>query len=254
MWENFSRDHTLRLKFRFDDKVYRTVAEDNFGTIERTFNPDYNLSEHIPAGEGREARVNTAPMQRFVWANGLGIITEGLPEYGVEGNDLFITLLRSVGKLSGGAIETRGTPAGPPLDVPGAQCLGVQRVRYAIYATDKPEELFMEADQFMRPVLTEAGVARDNSGEKEIPHSLLNFDNPHIYTYAVKLPYNQEQNGMIVRLMNTSDREQRINIQSELKFSRITEVNSLESPVSKPMDTAQEIIFKPYELKSLLME
>ena len=115
MWENHSRDHILQLKFKLSDKVYRTFAENTFGIIERDFNPDYSLSKSDAAVKNQELKVNTAPMQRFVWANGLGIIAEGLPEYGVDGDELYITLLRSVGKLSRGAIDTRGTPAGSVL-------------------------------------------------------------------------------------------------------------------------------------------
>ncbi|OGI16689.1 MAG: hypothetical protein A2287_03940 [Candidatus Melainabacteria bacterium RIFOXYA12_FULL_32_12] len=254
MWENFSRDHTLQVKFRFSDKVYKTIAENNFGLIERTFNPDYSLSASMPAEKGQELKTNTAPMQRFVWANGLGVITEGLPEYGVDGNDLYITLLRSVGKLSRESLGTRNLAAGPPLDTPGAQCLGVQRLRYAICATEKPEELFMEADQFMRSILTETGVAQDNSKEQEIPHNLLNLDNPNIYTYALKLPHDNKQKGLVVRLMNISDIEQNIKIKSDQGFFSIVEVNSLEEHIAQQASIDEEIQFKPYELKTLLLK
>ncbi|EKE03739.1 MAG: hypothetical protein ACD_20C00157G0016 [uncultured bacterium] len=254
VWENFSRDHTLQVKFRFSDKVYRTFAENAFGLIERTFNPDYSLSANMPAEKGQELQTNTAPMQRFVWANGLGIITEGLPEYGVDENDLYITLLRSTGKLSRETLDTRNLAAGPPLDTPGAQCLGVQKVRYAICAVEKPDDLFIEADQFMRSILTETGVAQDNSREAEIPHNLLNLDNPNIYTYAVKSPHGKEQKGLIVRLMNISDTAQSIKIQSDLGFSRIMEVNSLEEPTLNQFNPDEEIKFKPYELMTLLLD
>lgn len=253
MWENFSRDHTLQVKFRFSEKIYRTVAENTFGLIERTFNPDYSLSSHMPAPKGKELKTNTAPMQRFVWANGLGVIAEGLPEYGVDENDLYITLLRSVGKLSRETLGTREPAAGPPLYVPGAQCLGVQRVKYAICATDKPEELFMEADQFMRGIITEAGVAQDDLKEQEIPRNLINLDNPHIYSYAVKPPINGVQQGIIVRLMNISDTDQTLKISSDQEYLRITETNSLEEPITQQKSINEEIYFKPYELKTLMI-
>ncbi|MFH0702761.1 MAG: glycoside hydrolase family 38 C-terminal domain-containing protein [bacterium] len=252
-WENTSKDHILQLRFKHEEKIYKTVSENTFGLIERDFDPDYNLAEHIPASKGQELKTNTAPMQRFVWANGLGIITEGLSEYGVIGNDIYITLLRSVGKLSRGAIDTRGIPAGPPLDVPEAQCLKIQKVRYALCATNKPEALFMEADQFMKPLITSIGMAQDNSREHKIPHNLLVFDNSSIYTYAVKSPENKNTKGIIIRLMNISSEKQSINIKTEHNFSKITEVNSLEKPVSEEIEINQEVKFNPFELKTFLL-
>jgi len=249
-WENLSCDHILQVRFKFSEKVCKTFAENNFGIIERTFDPDYDITNYLPAGKDNELKSNTAPMQRFVFANGLGIITEGLTEYGVEGNDLYITLLRSVGKLSGGAIGSRGTPAGPPLDVPGAQCIGEQKARYAICAVHKPEELFMEADRFLGCILTETGIAEDNSAEEGIIKNLLNFNNPDIYTYAVKLPNDKNQKGIIARLMNISDRKQCIKISSDINFKEIKEVNSLENTTSEGL---KQIEFKPYEVKSLLL-
>jgi len=251
-WENYSRDHVLQLKFRFSDKIYKAISEDTFGLIERNFDPDYSLSGSMPAEKDKELKTNTAPMQRFVWANGLGIITEGLTEYGVDDNDLYITLLKAVGKLSRGAIDTRGTPAGPPLDIPGAQGLGKNYVRYALCVTDTPEKLFMEADQFMMGILTETGFSQ-NSKSKKIPKNLLNYDNPHIYTYAVKLPENNIK-GVITRLMNLSGEDQEITITSDQDFKFITEVNSLENPLSESVNIKNKIRFKPYELKSFRLE
>lgn len=253
-WENFSKDHILQVKFKFDDKIYKTVSENNLGLIERNFDPDYSLSASIPAKKGYELKTNTAPMQRFVWANGLGVITEGLSEYGVHQHDLYITLLRSVGKLSNGAIDTRNIPAGPPLDVPDAQCLGKQKARYAFCAANNPEELFIEADRFMRSILTESGVANDASCEKEIPHNLINYNNSEIYTYAVKLPCDENQKGLIIRLMNISGNNQAMKISSDNKFSGFTEVNSLEEKLSEFYKIEEEIKFRPYELKTLLVE
>lgn len=71
-------------------------------------------------------------MQRFVWANGLGIITHGLTEYEVSKNTLAVTLLRSIGIISNPKNPARTTPAGPPLDVPGAQQLGENTAEFSI--------------------------------------------------------------------------------------------------------------------------
>ena len=254
MWENLSRDHILQLRFGFNDKVYKTVSENNFGLIERQFNPDYNVVDYIPAEKDKELKMNTAPMQRFVWANGLGIIGEGLSEYGLEGDELYLTALRSVGLLSRGAMDTRGTPAGPPLLTPGSQCLGVQRIRYALYPTSKPQELLKEADQFMRSILAEVGISEDTSGEKSILSDLLKINNPNIYIYAVKPTFNQVQNELTIRLMNISNKKQALKLSSDIKFSKIFETNGLEEKSATEYALTDKIEFKPYELKTLILD
>lgn len=249
-WENLSKDHLLQIRFNFPEKVYKTFAENNFGIIERDFDPDYNQFEKFPAKKDFEIKSNTAPMQRFVFANGLGIITEGIAEYGVEKNDLFITILRTTEKISGGAIGTRGTPAGPPLNVPKAQCIGKQNVKFAICAAKQPEELFMEADQFFGCILTETGISKTKSEQTKIIRNFINFNNPDIYVYSLKLPQNKKQKGIIVRLMNISCKSQSLKINSDLKFNKINEINLLEDKITEKSD---KLLFKPYELKSLLL-
>ena len=71
-------------------------------------------------------------MQRFVWANGFGVITKGLTEYEVSKNSLKITLLRSTGIISNPKNPARTTPAGPPIEVPEAKQLGENTAEFAI--------------------------------------------------------------------------------------------------------------------------
>ncbi len=235
-WENTLKDHVIQVKFRFPEKIYETVAENTFGLIKRRFNPDYRIEKHMPAEKGRELSTNTAPMQRFVFTQGLGILTEGLPEYGVSGNDLFITILRATGKLSGVSLGTRNLPAGPPLSVPGAQCAGRQTVRYAICEADSPQELFRHADEFMGCTLAEFGEAQ--SGD------FLTINNPDILVYGIKFP--EKTDGIITRAVNISDKPQKTGFNSEF-----IETDSLEEPISGIYGINEEIIFKPGELKTV---
>ena len=78
-------------------------------------------------------------MQRYVGAQRVGIITKGLTEYEVKDNSILITLLRSVGIISNPKNTTRSTPAGPPIEVPGAQQLGLNIVEFAV-GTFEPNE------------------------------------------------------------------------------------------------------------------
>lgn len=219
-WENTAKDHIIQVKFELPEKIYETISENTFGLIKRSFDPDYRIEDHMPAAKGVELKTNSAPLQRFVYAQGLGVITEGLHEYVVSGNTLLITLLRSTEKLSKVTLGTRNFPAGPPLDTPGAQCLGRQTARYAICRPNSPEELFKEADEFMGCTLAEYGSVEDED--------FLCINNPDIVVYGVQYPENGK--GIIVRAFNLSGTARSVSLKSEI------------------------VEFKPYELKTLWLK
>ena len=131
-WENEDKNRLLQVRLHFGNLITETYSEDMNTLIKREFNPNYNIREHLPKTKGLEAKTNTAPMQRFVWAQGVGIITKGLTEYEVYKNTLSVTLLRSIGVISNPKNSSRSTPAGPPLEVPQAQQTGNNWAEFAI--------------------------------------------------------------------------------------------------------------------------
>ena len=131
-WVNLLSNRLWQVKFNLPKKITETQSEDANLLIKRKFNPDYDIRENLPDRKGLEAWTNTAPMQRFVWANGFGVITKGLTEYEVSKNSLKITLLRSTGIISNPKNPARTTPAGPPIEVPEAQQLGENTAEFAI--------------------------------------------------------------------------------------------------------------------------
>lgn len=131
-WLNLSSNKRWQVRFNFPNKVKEVKSEDMNMLISRKFNPDYDIRENLPTEKGKEAKTNTAPFQRFVWVNGLGIVTKGINEYEVKDNHLALTLLRSTGMISNPKNPARTTPAGPPIEVPGLQQLGENEVEFAI--------------------------------------------------------------------------------------------------------------------------
>ena len=131
-WDNKFKNKLWQAKFIMPDKVTTTFSEDMNSIIERTFDPDYDMLEHLPKTRGIEVKTNFAPMQRLVWAQGFGIITKGLTEYEVFQNGLSITLLRSTGVISNPKNPSRSTPAGPPIEVPEAQQLGINTAEFSV--------------------------------------------------------------------------------------------------------------------------
>ncbi len=131
-WNNKFRNKLWQVKFLLPNPITETFSEDMNTIIRREFNPDYDLLKHLPEKRGLEAKTNFAPMQRLVWAQGVGIITKGLTEYEVFGNGLSITLLRSIGIISNPHNPSRTTPAGPPIKVPKAQQLGKNSAEFSV--------------------------------------------------------------------------------------------------------------------------
>lgn len=246
-WKNISKDHILQLKFNLPEKIYKTISEDHFGLIERDFDPDYSLGDNIPVEFKKELKTNTACMQRFFWSQGLGLITEGLVEYGIDGNQLYLTLLRSIGTLSKGQISTRGLAAGPQIPTPEAQCLGKQTARYALYITEEPKDLFRQADFFMGNTVSQQGFSEIDLLKS---NQILGVENSNIYIYSVKSPFDKNKKGIVLRMVNLSKEQQIINLSSIVNKS-IYELNSLEEKGSERNFIDSEIVFKPYELKTL---
>lgn len=123
-WDNKLKNKIWQVKFNLKQPVTETYSEDMNSIIKREFNPEYDMRKHLPKERGIEVKTNFAPMQRYVGAQGFGIITQGLTEYEIKEKSILITLLRSTGVISNPKNPSRSTPAGPPIEVPEAQQSG----------------------------------------------------------------------------------------------------------------------------------
>jgi len=124
---NAARDHRLRAHFPLPFASARSHADGAFDVVARG----------LEAEGGFESPLATYPSRRWVDVSGdgvgLAVLHQGTPEYElVDGRDLALTLLRSVGWLSRQDLTTRSGPAGPAIETPGAQLLGEHTFRLAI--------------------------------------------------------------------------------------------------------------------------
>ena len=87
-------------------------------------------------------------MQRFVSSQNFALITKGNQEYEVNKNTLYLTLLRSTGVISNPKNSTRGTPAGPPIETPMLQSLGMNKANFAIAFENNEENIYKLAEEF----------------------------------------------------------------------------------------------------------
>lgn len=153
-WENKSTNHILQIGFNLKEKIYSTINEDLFGTVERTFNPDFDIYAHIPAPRGIELKPNTSPMQRFMQTQNFALIAKGNSEYEINKNTVNLTLLRATGIISNPNNPTRGTPAGPPLKTPELQCIGNNSATFAIAFVSNEKEIFKITEEVYSPYIS----------------------------------------------------------------------------------------------------
>ena len=131
-WDNNLKNKLWQVKFNLKKPVAETYSEDMNSIINRKFDPEYDMRKHLPKVRGIEVKTNFAPMQRYVGAQGFGIITQGLTEYEVKDKSLLVTLLRSTGVISNPKNPSRSTPAGPPIEVLEAQQLGHNTAEFSV--------------------------------------------------------------------------------------------------------------------------
>ncbi len=126
---NRARDHRLRAHFPLPAVVNGSDAECAFTVVHRGLTAESGMHEEA---------LPTFPSRRFVDASdgvaGLTLVHDGLLEYEVlnDGQEIALTLLRSVGYLSRSEPLFRPNPAGPTVPVTGAQLSGAQRADYAV--------------------------------------------------------------------------------------------------------------------------
>ena len=208
----------MQIGLNLEKDITETESDDLTGYIKRKFDPNYNIYEKIPAPRGVELKLNTAPMQKFVFSQNIGVITKGLQEYEINKNTLLITLLRATGTISNPQNSTRGTPAGPPLPTPDLQMLGKNQANFAICFKDKIEELEIETEKFYNSAILFNAKLKNQK--------LFNFNNKFIQISTIKTNKN---NDLIIRFVNKSEKEEYINFTTELKNKGIYITDAMEN-------------------------
>lgn len=249
-WENKSKNHLLQAVFPVEEDIYSTMVENHFGTLERRFDPHYDIYEHIPARKATELKVNFAPAQRFVQAKDIALFNEGLPEYEVFKNELRLTILRSTGYLSIENTQTRAAYAGPELATPGNQCLRVNRARYAIHPKTTEPNLFMLAERFMGCTTCFEGIS-ETQGEALPQKPAVRWTNPNVI--ATRYKYAEEEDAVILHLLNLTCFPQQLDLIANFKYICINETNLTNLITNK--DTPNNLLtMTPYELKAILIK
>lgn len=228
-WNNKSLNHILQAKLNMENPVTETYSDDLAGFIKRKFNPDYNIYDLLPAPRGIELKHNTAPLQKCLWTQNIGVITEGLQEYEVWKNELRLTLLRATGTISNPHNPTRGTPAGPPLPTPDLQMIGDNSARFAICFSEKIQNIQPSVEKFYdAAMLLQANLAQID---------LFNSGNKNIILTTIKT---NTENDLIIRFLNTSNLKQKLKFTTKLKNKAVYITDAMEQIQTKYADSIIE--------------
>ncbi|MBS1954675.1 MAG: hypothetical protein JST89_10835 [Cyanobacteria bacterium SZAS-4] len=207
-WENKSTDHRLEVLMDTELDVQMSFAENHFSVVKRE-RP--HLKTSLPVANGAEAPLDRMPCQRFFVANDQVFFNAGLPEYGMDGSNVSITLLRAFSHLSRPRLQTRGGGAGPGVATPEGNCLGLNRASYGwsplapsrggIFTDSLPEAQLIRVYKLVELFEGRFRAALTHSSWNDKITSLLSIENP-----AVRLVSSYIfDHCLYLRLLNVTD-------------------------------------------------
>lgn len=268
VWNNQARDHRLEVLLNTGSPVKTTWSENHFSLLER------KVSEHqakLPAPKYTESPLDRFPCQRFFVANDQAFFNLGLPEYGVDGSSVSITLLRAISMLSRRRLLTRGGGAGPYMPVPEGNCLGENVVSYgwsplAVSGLDPvlPSNKVAPGglDDTSRANayrLTErfegslwATPLTSQSASEVLSLSSISLDNPRIR--CVALYSNDKGKSVLLRVLNTAMTNQESVLRlsdSSATIEKVDLAGHKQSVLSAKDGAPIKIVFGPNELLTL---
>lgn len=253
--ENVGRDHRLRLLFPTGIRTGRVLVRDLLGLVSRPAEP--------PVQDGWVERPGGLAPQRGLIAvvddrAGLGVLTEGLPEYeavpGPDGLALAVTLLRSTGWLARADLLTRRDTVGPPVKTAEAQCPGRHRFRLGLLtypAETGPAALLGEAEAFRAGLL--GVVAGRWPGRRAPAGTLLDVEAGGLVLSAL---YSTD-GGLLVRFYNPEPTEQAARLRLPTGCRRAVGADALgrpEGPEFSPDDEGfVRLPVGPFGLRTFLL-
>jgi alpha-mannosidase len=203
--DNRACDHRLRVHFPTPVRTDCSAAEGTFDVVRRPQGVPANTDDWI------EQPVPTHPQKSFVDVSdgkiGLLVANRGLPEFEVlqapDGSTtIALTLLRCVGWLSRDDFPCRRGHAGPAMETPEAQCLGLARFDYAVVPhAGAWQRAYAQAHAFSAPLrAVSTGL---HEGVLPPTQSMIHLEGQNLVLSAVKAA--EAGDGLIVRFYNIAE-------------------------------------------------
>ncbi len=229
--DNLARDHRLQVEFPIPIVTAHVDAGQTFDVVRRPIDLPHDTADWI------EQPRPEAPLQNFVSISagptGLTLATRGLPEYlarrDAQGTTLALTLLRGIGWLSRDDLATRSGHAGPALETPGAQEIGVHEFEYALIpSAGNWRNTFADAHAFAAPL--RAVATSVHGGSLPSTASFVEVTPREFVISAIK--HAEDGQGLIIRGYNSSDQPIDVALRSHRKFKHAARVNLNEEEVA----------------------
>ncbi|HHV62540.1 MAG TPA: hypothetical protein GXX51_07890 [Firmicutes bacterium] len=234
-FDNRAKDHRLRATFRPEITARQVYVDGHFDILTRDV--------EVPVRPGwLEKPSPTQPQRNFVALRGQGrgfaVLNKGLIQY--EATDeaqpaLCVTLLRCIGYLSKEGLDERnGSPCGPGLPTPTAQCLGRHVFEYAVYPHDPAavplHEIHRAGQEFNAPMRAVDVVTRKGG---TLPKELSFYR----VRGAMASAYKKAEDGdyVILRLYNIANEAAPTEVECFRPVREVTEVSLGEVPVERPL-------------------
>jgi alpha-mannosidase len=151
-FDNQCEDQRIRVHVALRERATGSRAEGQFAVVERGL--------EVEGGYG-EVADPTFPASAFVSAGRTTLLLDHVTEYEVVGDELALTVLRSIGLISRHDNRWREDPAGPSLPIPAAQMHGPHSFSFAIMDDDGPAAEMAERYRF--PFVTVRGSGEETT-------------------------------------------------------------------------------------------
>jgi alpha-mannosidase len=177
-FDNPSSDHRLRFHIPLPERADVSHAEGQFAVVERSLEAE--------GGHG-EVPLPTYPARGFVDAGGVAVLLDHVMEYEVvEGRELALTLLRSIGLISRHDNPYREVNAGPEVALPAAQLRGPWSVGFALYphtGSWLEAGVLEQMEHYQHPFLTAPGTGESPAVPE---HAGLELDGEGVVLSALR--------------------------------------------------------------------
>lgn len=215
--DNQADDHRIRVLIPTPFSTQEVLADTQFGSITR---PVHDEAMEIWQEEGwKEAPVPVWNLLNYAVLrerrNGLALVTEGLREFEVVGDDkkaFALTLLRGVGLLGKEDLLLRpGRPSGIKMPVPDSQMRGALTCRFSLYSfsgTPESAGVAQQAKSWLTPVQCYNKIPWDamklnrSTFMTPLSYSLFSLSPTGCVLSAIKKA--EERDELILRLFNPS--------------------------------------------------
>ena len=240
-FENTARDHRLQADFWYPELVDDYWAESGFDLVKRAIvNEKLPEQPEIPNPAqlilGMETAYASSPIQNFACLSkddhAMAVAGRGLKEVEAGKDDkggrsrLSLTLCRSIGFLARADLNYRTNQAGPPLEVPDAQCLRKFCWKYSLIFMSGPVEqadVFANVLHFVFPALAFPG--------KPLAKMPFKLRGSKILLSAL---YPRKDGKVIARFFNSGFQEEKLELELSENVEDAAPVNLEEKNISRP--------------------